>query len=275
MSYTIDFGAWIQNAFQNFINWISDTFNNFINWIFTSFQNFIVTPIQNAINTILYRLVDRIDRVIFVSITLPIEINLIKDFIKNPTEKKFFKIITTPIFAYVGGAVVKELLKSYLGLKPPQLPQIPQPTSPPSIPQYRQRFFTIQDSISISDSVKHSFKSIIISEKITEPPLEISDSVSHSFKNKILLQKITEPPIEISDSVSHSLKDRIVLQQILDSISIDDSLTLQLSYLASAIKYDGYSDTGLTVSVKYDGYNDVRLTINVKYDGYTDSSIIV
>jgi hypothetical protein len=253
---------------------------------------------------VLFRLVDRIDRVLFVAITLPIEIKLIKSFIQKPTEKKFFEILATPFIGYFGGRIAKEVIKGFLGsgegISIPTVPTIP---TPPNIPSLQQRYFTIYDGVNVSDEVSVSFIDRYITQQITETPVQFTDNVSHSLTYNILgvtvtetpIQfvddvshtltynilgvTITETPVEITDDVSHSLTYNEISIQLSDIIYMSDTLSLQLLYMVNVTKYDGRTDTiGLynSLSTKYDGRTDaigLYNSVSKKYDGYTNSSI--
>jgi hypothetical protein len=138
-----------------------------------------------------------------------------------------------------------------------------------------------ETDIQFSDYVSHEFQDIFINVVINENPIQLSDMVSHSFEQNELNISINETSIVIIDNVSHSLDYNEILIQLSDTIYMNDTLSLQLLYIVTSTKYDGYTIPVTIynfVSTKYDGYSipiTIYNSVSTKYDGYSISSITI
>jgi len=176
-------------------------------------------------------------------------------------------------------------------------PPTPAPSPPLEISVYDQ--FSVDDEIShsffysilripieentiqFSDMVSHSLEQNTLNITIEENTIQFSDMVSHSLEQEVLSVTITETPIGITDNVSHSLIYNEISIQLSDTIYMSDTLSLQLLYVVTSTKYDGYTIPAVLyvfAGKKYDGYSipiTIYNSVSTKYDGYSISSITV
>ena len=158
MALTIfDIGSTIYNALTSFFSWIADTIRGFIDWLITQTQQLIIQPIYSGINQALTLLVQRIDRIIFVLQTVPLEIKFFDELIKEPKPKTLFKIVATPILAWAKGYFIKQMLTTFWGEKPEvKFPEVSMPTYPPKLPPYYLKY------VDMACDIRSTYKAILV-----------------------------------------------------------------------------------------------------------------
>ncbi|MEM1725152.1 MAG: hypothetical protein QXW71_05230 [Thermoplasmata archaeon] len=232
MSVILDFAEWIRNSIMNFFSWVGESISNvlgylwgaiqqfiawivdnvinFINWLNSVFRQSVINPLVSAINSVIKRIVERIDRIILLTVVLPSEIKLVKKTIEDPSMKNILSMIFAPIFGYVGSVLVRELLRQILGTGEGiqiQLPEIG--IQQPVLSLLERKEICIEDEINVSDNISTKVLDKIITINMFDQYL-YNDTLLTNIINPITVQ--SQDQYTLSDICSYNMISPITVQ---------------------------------------------------------------
>ena len=224
------------NAIIGFISWLWSAIANAINTVVQAIVNFFydyfIKPIYNFFQTLLNRIISKLDGILFILFTLPPLIKTGKEAIEEGVNlKKIGKMFLMPITGYLTSQLVSEFIKSMITapitIKPPQPPAIP--TLPIQLPSLNTIPISPSDRMNVSDS---------ISVELIEKYLYARASDYINFTDMISIQTLANPQIITVDRIpiSDTASVKIISTGISarDSINISDVTQLTLINPATA-----------------------------------------
>ena len=218
--YLIGFLESVFNAIQGVVNWIVGVVQSIANWIWSGIQSMFIDPIQKAINTLVERFVQRLDRVIFFALGIPATMREAKRFIDRPSLGGIVRMAFAPVGAYIASQILAGFFRMSMGAVPsisyPTLPSLP---AVPTIPKYEYVVETYSERADIREEVSIKAKSPYMLESVEDTnandvfstalvsPQSIYESESASTTEEFTTTLIS--PVEESYSEDTQAEDEI------------------------------------------------------------------
>jgi len=212
----------IVNGIQSLMEWlwnnIINSINSLINFIWNFIYENIINPIRSFLETALNKFLSKLEGIIYITLTVPLMVKEVKDFVEEPSLKKGLFILAKPFLTYLGAKILAGTIRPYL--QPVSIPPTA-PPSPPSIPKFYEIKRYYLDYITLSDEFKY-----VMGSRLS--PL-LADVISINDVASIYMGWGVKPSetINISDLINVYIGGKIISS--IDTVNISDVLTINIS----------------------------------------------